>query len=399
MTKNDIIKAAFKVWGQELYRTTSLSKVARELGVSKPALYRHFTNKDALLQAMFAAFFDDFTACVRDACDKAVKENWKESYLAITRIFGEYFIRNRWEFAFSLIQVFSRKENDNILKEFRSRGVDFSKLIREKKDNAGFPSKFHLIMSTLIFWIAQYHYQNFQNLDPLNDGQVKQVLAGIESHILKGLSLNAEIAGALDFDKLERQLKDNSCRSEEKSLLKAVAGAVAEAGPWNVTMEMVACRSGLSKSGLYAHFENKQDMLHKLFISEFSGIISFAKAQLETSLIPEEQLYIGIISILHYLRASPEFLMSMEWLKTRKLGLEKMASEKLEDIIGSIKLEVIRQQDQQFLIMIAQWIFFMIVNILVFWPGIKSKTAAEIPNESFRTLFRFIALGLEGFNE
>ena len=126
-------------------------------------------------------------------------------------------------------------------------------------------------------------------------------------------------------------------------------------------------------------------------------------------------MYLGIISIVGYLRCRPELLLSIEWLKTRELDLEKAALKKLRNIISEIKIDVIRQQDQQMLIMIAQWILFMIVNILVWGPGdlpcrslsknVKkpgkrdwAKSAAEIPNESFRMLFRFIALGLEGLS-
>jgi hypothetical protein len=95
----------------------------------------------------------------------------------------------------------------------------------------------------------------------------------------------------------------------------------------------------------------------------------------------------------------------MEWLKTRQLNFERTAFDSLQKIIGDIKLEAVKQQDQHMLLGIAQWILFMIVNILAWWPSIEvkenrnwAKSAAEIPNESFRMLFRFIALGLEGLN-
>ena len=57
MTNDDIIKAAFKVWGRELYRTTSLTEIALELGVSKTALYRHFKDKDSILEAKYEFTF------------------------------------------------------------------------------------------------------------------------------------------------------------------------------------------------------------------------------------------------------------------------------------------------------------------------------------------------------
>ena len=60
MTKADVIDAAFKAWGRGFYLNTSLSYVARELQVCKPALYRHFRNKQALLNAMIVYFFVRF---------------------------------------------------------------------------------------------------------------------------------------------------------------------------------------------------------------------------------------------------------------------------------------------------------------------------------------------------
>jgi hypothetical protein len=65
------------------------------------------------------------------------------------------------------------------------------------------------------------------------------------------------------------------------------------------------------------------------------------------------------------------------------------------------------------LVGIAQWILFMTVNTLVWRPSNKesekpcsgpdraenwAKHTAAVPNESFRILFRFIALGLGGLN-
>jgi len=193
-----------------------------------------------------------------------------------------------------------------------------------------------------------------------------------------------------------------------------VAGAVAEAGPWNASMEMVAKRSGLSKSGLYAHFKSKQDMLGKLFITEFVRILNFARAQIETTERGEEQLYLAIITIVNYLRSRPEILVAMEWIKTRRLDLGKVGSGRFYRIIRDIRMESIRNHERRSLVRIARWILFMIINTLAWWsidqeadsasvgPGRHKdwiKNIVEIPNESFHVLFRFIALGLEGLND
>jgi hypothetical protein len=99
----------------------------------------------------------------------------------------------------------------------------------------------------------------------------------------------------------------------------------------------------------------------------------------------------------------------MDWVKTRQLDLGKSMPGRLYRIIRSIKMEAIRKCDQHFLFWAAKWVIFMIVNTLALWPSRNgkintadekawTKSAAEIPNECFRILFRYISLGLEGLN-
>jgi len=404
MTKDDILKAAFKVWGRDLYRTTSLTDIAHELGVSKPALYRHFKDKEALLDTMYTAYLDDCAAFIKNGCNEAL--NAPSSYdalLIMIRTIGEYFIRNREAFAFSLIQVYNNRDRRHIGDEFRVRGVDFGLLARKGGNSGQYPSKMQLIMSTLVYCIAQSYRQEYRGDD------LSQTMAQIEERIKKGMGLDAQRVASLDFQALEQRTSVPLDETEDNALLRAVAGAVAEAGPWVASMEMVARRSGLSKSGLYAHFKNKQDMISQLFITEFLKIVNFARVQIETSEVHEEQLYLAIISIVEYLRSRPEILVAIDWIKTRGLGLGKEVPARLYKVIEGIKFEAIRMYDRHLLVWAAQWILFMIVNTLALWPQeqevmcagqdiskVLASNAAKVPIESFRILFRFIALGLEG---
>ena len=433
MTKEDIIEAAFKVWGRDLYRTTSLTQIAGELGVSKPALYRHFKDKDSLLDAMYSAYFDDFAEFNKKGFDKAVNApSRKEADLIIVRTFAEYYIRNRDAFIFSLIQVYNSRIRKNTIQEMALRGFNFDLLAREK--DPFYPPQMQLIMATVVFSIAEFHQRSVRTgeihqrsvikaapraaADVTNE-TVERVLSGIEARICKGLRLDGKTIAALDYEALEKRAAGTVWDSNEvNALLRAVAEAVAEAGPWDASMEMVAKRSGLSKSGLYAHFKSRLDMLSQMFVTEFTRMANLAKAQIESSTVPEEQLYLGIMSIAGYLRSRPEILVALDWIKTRRFeGLGKEIPGHLFRIIGSIKLEAIQSYDKNMLVEIAQWIIFMTINNLVWWPsGRKSCPAMEpeqpdmsinwaksiieeVPNESFRILFRFIALGLEGIDQ
>jgi AcrR family transcriptional regulator len=53
----------------------SLKALAKELGVSQPAPYRHFADRDALLQAVTAEAFRQFTAILREAIGKPSKRS------------------------------------------------------------------------------------------------------------------------------------------------------------------------------------------------------------------------------------------------------------------------------------------------------------------------------------
>jgi len=420
MTKDDIIKAAFKVWGRDLYRTTSLTQIALELGVSKPALYRHFKDKNALLSAMDTAYFDDCAGFIKAGYDRAVStEDRHESDLIIMRTISEYYIRNMDAFIFSLTRVYDSRNREITNAEFILRGINFGLLTERKKGASFYPSGNQLVIATIVYCIAQFHRGNDKPRETPAEDDVKRILVQIENLIIKGLELDAGKVASLDFRLLEEQAtRSVPDDTEENALLRAVAEAVAEAGPWNASMEMVARRSGLSKSGLYAHFKNRQDMLGQLFIAEFTRIVNFAKIQIETSNVPEEQLYMAIMAIVNYLRSRPEILTAMDWIKTRNLDLGKEVPARLYRIIHDIKLEAIQKYDQHLLVWIAQWILFLIINALAWWPGLESsagsdknlsyagpgesknwaKNVFKVPNECFHILFNFIALGLGGLN-
>ena len=52
--KENILQAALELFAREGFKTTSTSKVARHAGVSEGLIFRHFGNKDGLLQAILS---------------------------------------------------------------------------------------------------------------------------------------------------------------------------------------------------------------------------------------------------------------------------------------------------------------------------------------------------------
>ena len=400
MTKTEIVDAAFRVWGRNFYRKTSLSQLACELKVSKPALYRHFENKQALTDAMTESFLDDFAGSIRADFERAQQmQDVDEGIFTIIRSIADFFARNVFALLFSLINIYDRKLDGHFISErLRHRGVDIGTLMRiiEKKYDADQPIV-QLIFATLTFFMAYFHRTENSHKNPLCEEKIQYIISAICRVIEKGLGYSTQKIDGFNFDELEARV-GAPFYAEPEPLFRAVAEAVAEAGPWDTSMEMVARRLGLSKSSLYGHFKNKKDMLRRLFSGEFRRIIEFARQGIKLSGISEEQLYLGIFSITVYFRSHPEFLTALDWIRTRKLDLGK--PERKTDIFRlfeDVDIEPLRSVTEDEKLRSSHWILFLLVNILT-RQG-RAASAGDVQNNDIRVLYRFITLGLGGFKK
>ncbi|MDR3130645.1 MAG: TetR/AcrR family transcriptional regulator [Treponema sp.] len=413
MKKEDIIRAAFRVWGRKLYQSISLTHLAKELGVTKPALYRHFPNKQALLDSMYEWFLDDFAAFVRDDYARAASaKDLAEAILIPGRAVARYYCLNLDAFLFALLYVYGSKSGGIMEEELAGRGVDMRRFSGPGADSSVYPSPAQLVILTLMFWICSFHKRIFEpepgeylpeEHQPLD---VEKALVAMEEKLLYGLGFDKGRVDALDYQELEERTAGLVPGDiNDDGLYRAAAGALAEAGPWDVSMEMVARRSGISKSGLYSHFRNRQEMIRKFFLTEFERIAASAGAGMEKSTAPEDRLYLAIIGIADYLRARPEILLALDKIRTRKLELglpETLRFHLIFEGVNAGDLDASSPAAEA----ASRWILFLIVNALMRYReggGGGSEMSGpfcfgEVKNSCFRILYRFIALGIRGFD-
>jgi AcrR family transcriptional regulator len=70
-TREEILSAAWKQIGEQSVTSLSLRAIAREMGVTAPALYRYFPSRDDLVTVLIIEAFNSFSASLeasRDAC-------------------------------------------------------------------------------------------------------------------------------------------------------------------------------------------------------------------------------------------------------------------------------------------------------------------------------------------
>ncbi|MDR0597749.1 MAG: TetR/AcrR family transcriptional regulator [Treponema sp.] len=400
MNQTDIIETALRVWGRELYKTTSLSHVAQALGVTKPALYRHFASKKALLDGMFGYYCDHYMNCMKESYNKALESrDPTQGILRVVRNIAGYYVRHKYIFVFFLFEVFgNRSREEDIPNQFALRGMDVGKRWFSLNTPGDYPDPFRLILPGVFFLITLFHTSRAGDSADPAEGEIRRFLSAAEEIISHGLGLDRRLVDALDFGALE---KTGNYRlppeGENGGLLKAVAGAVAQAGPWNASMDMVAKRSGLSKSGLYAHFKSKADMLGRMFMTEFDRIVQHAELGKGLSEKPEEQFYLTILAIANYLRSRPEILITLDWMRTRRLDLGLSAPPGVYRLFTGIELKAaglagLDPTGET----LAHWTLFLIVNTLMRRP--EGMSFSDVPDASFRILYKFIALGIKGWD-
>ena len=87
MTKNlqtsqNIVEASFKLMAEHGIEKMSLSMIAKEVGISKPAIYYHFSSKEALVDFLFEEIFSGYHFVNYFDKEHYTKENFAEKLIS-----------------------------------------------------------------------------------------------------------------------------------------------------------------------------------------------------------------------------------------------------------------------------------------------------------------------------
>jgi AcrR family transcriptional regulator len=97
-TLREIKETARRVLVQEGSGGLALRAVAREMGVTAPALYRYFTGREELVEHVVADLYDELTAELEAARDATVPATPAVQLMAVCRAFREWATTRRAEF-------------------------------------------------------------------------------------------------------------------------------------------------------------------------------------------------------------------------------------------------------------------------------------------------------------
>lgn len=319
-TKSLIIDAAFSFFREPRFHDFSMSEVAARVGVSKPAIYRHFSGKDALLSGMESRFFDEVSE--RVLAIQSAGEGRDGPFAALVCFFVE-----RSEFINYIICQMTRRPSfeRELAEAMRSRGVRderayLSPLHPFGEDVSGRTLQFYIGL-TMFMFIKFRERAASGGAAVLPPEEFSRRLVAFITGGLGGSTDAGDVAHPVEIPRERRDelsslcsVGDGSLFPEENPVFRAVAACIERDGVGGVTLERVADLLGKAKSSLYYYFDGKRGMMTSLVEREFFLLSEFVRENSVEARSFSEFVWILFRSEIEFFLSRPSVVPTLGWL-------------------------------------------------------------------------------------
>ncbi|TVR68565.1 MAG: TetR/AcrR family transcriptional regulator [Spirochaetaceae bacterium] len=337
LSRERIVDAAFRAWGRTHFSNTSLNLVARELSVTKPAVYRYFKGKEELLEALRLDYADrldcelvapleegepDF---LQDVPGAASLERAAAAYVEAVYTFFE---RNPFHYAFFVRYLlghpFERRP------EFRDTVRRHDELLLRHLSS---PLVMRYTSSTAAFWTTEHYRRDastgrpvigtaFEPAESMQDRTGRErTIQTITQRLVQGFL--PQDHHPVDLELVERiaWLTPEEMPLPDR-VFSAIEDVVQEQGYAAATVERIAERVGITKSSLYHYFRNRDEMLMQVVLRDQQHFASLARIRLQQIEHPEQQLYAFFLMIASYAVQHPVFMIVENWIRENDVSVE-----------------------------------------------------------------------------
>ncbi|MBR5966711.1 MAG: TetR/AcrR family transcriptional regulator [Treponema sp.] len=308
-TKEKILECAFGLFKQPRMAEISLSEIAAQAGISKTAIFRHYKNKEDLMEKMREKFFEAFSLMISQLDDSRKPYNQKGVEKAVRCIF-DFCDRYPNYLSYFLQESYS----DEILNEgvnlvFLDNGINIvhKDVFRDKNNYLPqnmVPSFFQ--QTLLVFLILAYSSREL--LIKIND--IEQYKVKVSELIYSGLGKKKS-----PLSETRKKELDKICQvqpeSDEKSnrFFNAFVELIQKNKSSRITVEKIAAALGMAKSSIYSFFANKNDYLINMLFQEMERLTSILKEKMSAAANLDEALYIMIRTQASYFAQRPQVIM------------------------------------------------------------------------------------------
>ncbi|GMO63605.1 MAG: hypothetical protein Ta2A_10760 [Treponemataceae bacterium] len=310
-TKDKIRKAAFALLSHSSDAGVSLSQIAKRVGISKAAIFRHYKDKAALMDAMAAYFFDDVVRALREAFPLSGAVVTIHDFARIMM----RFLTDKPQYIGVIKRMTSRAGNMEVFvsEQFSKHGI---RLLRYKKSCHSLEEVSGVYAFTsMVYFVLQYHAD-------AGDGGSQNFADKVSDFLLNGWSalrdLTPEEQKACD----ERCVIDAESLPEEDRFFSALIMVIVKYGVLGITVERIADELGMVKSSLYSFFENKDELISVLVKTEIGYLIAALSEKLEGVTDLSCAVYVFLHVVCRYLQLRPALILIIVWHFSRGGSIE-----------------------------------------------------------------------------
>ncbi len=321
-TKSLILDAAFSFYHEPHFTDFSLNQIAEKVGISKPAIYRHFKNKEALLESMQAHFYDLLAERLIEV-QKAAESGKEYSKMPFAETI-QFFAANP-EYINYFLSQFSLNENfeSQMRAELSTRGVKQATVSINKEwtfsgKNDDQIQALYCGTTFLLFLKIREKMHKCKKAALDDNFGVKLI-----KFVTDGLRGVAESGAAIFPKEISNERKeelkkicsiDESAFPPEDRIFTALATVIKKFGLTNVTIEKIADELNMAKSSLYFYFDNKNQLIAKLIEKEFSLLNEIIFENISEAKTYSECIYISLLSETNYFLFRPSIIPICQWL-------------------------------------------------------------------------------------
>ncbi|MFP4565897.1 MAG: TetR/AcrR family transcriptional regulator [Spirochaetaceae bacterium] len=325
--KEQIVNAAFTVWGETHFTDTSLARVSSYLGVTKQALYRHIAGKEELLTEMERQFAGDLHAIIDEFEAKAAGVSFSAAVSRYVELLFDFFSAHPYYYLYLSLHLAQLPANQgpafhrvrerhqtvlaNVLR--RSRAVDPGRISMAA----------HFLSMTGFLWMASCFWTE--------DGHRREAVVGrAELAERRELAVRIVLGGLfpdtprrLPFGEIEANASVAPEELPERNrILTAIAEVVTEQGFEQATVERIAERAGMSKSSLYFYFRNRAEMMASMLVPEHERLMDLVEARAARFADFGSQLYAFMVVTASYAAQSRAILTALDWMRFHRIRVQ-----------------------------------------------------------------------------
>ena len=401
--------AAFSFCNEPRYDTFSLNELAARVGISKPAIYRHFKDKDALLAAMHERFADELAGCLLGI--QAAREQHGDAVPHDRFAHIIQFFTDNCHYVNYAIGALSAQDGfeRQITEELRARGV--KNLIGCESDDATGAitvSDFDRYVQAIYCGVTIFIFIKLRErmlgeglavtgTDDFAAKLVRLMTRGLARTVAADSVLYPAAISEARLNELDAlcAVQDGDLAPQDR-IFTALAAVISRYKMTGVTVERIADELHMAKSSLYEYFANKNEMIKTLILRELALLDTMIKENAAEARNFSEYIYIHLETEYAYLRLRPELIPICGWLLmstaeqpfTRSFESTNPWQKRLPPLLEEPDLGLALTSED-----FISWLGALPVALVV--QCIHRDLGDETLQQAVRALFRFIEQGIE----